>query len=153
MRSLVLGCTGILTADKPRAPKWANHFFRLPKRVLVDRTRYGPACPPANAATNQAVLRKDITQRRALVAQQNALRAYATTREDIATLTMPSLVLHGTDDPIVPLDWGRELAATLPSSQLVIYQGAGHNYLVDIGDAPNSDVLAFLEKVDATVKA
>jgi len=62
---------------------------------------------------------------------------------------MPALVLHGTEDPIVPVDWGRELAALLPDSRLVIYEGCGHNYLVEMGDAPQREVLQFLAAVDA----
>ena len=149
VRSLVLGCTGILTSDKPRAPKSMNNLFWLPQRMLVSRTRFGSACPPGNAAMARQVLLRDVRKRRGLVAQQNALRAYAASRAAVATLTMPSLVLHGTEDPIVPLQWGRELAETLPNSHLITYEGAGHNYAVEMDEAANNDVLAFLEKADA----
>ena len=149
VRSLVLGCTGVLTADKPRAPKWMNQLFWLPRRTLVGRTRFGSACPPGNAALARQVLLREVRKRQGLVAQQNALRAYSATRESVAALPMPSLVLHGTEDPIVPLSWGQELAETLPDSRLVTYDGAGHNYLVEVGDTANEDVLAFLEKADA----
>ena len=62
---------------------------------------------------------------------------------------MPSLVLHGTEDPIVPLQWGQELADTLPNSHFITYEGAGHNYLVEMDQASTNDVLGFLEKVDS----
>jgi pimeloyl-ACP methyl ester carboxylesterase len=149
VRSLVLGCTGILSADKPRAPKWMNHLFWLPRKTLVSRTRYGSACPPEKAAKARETLMRDVRKRRGLVAQQNALRAYAVERDAVAALTMPSLVLHGTEDAIVPLAWGEELAATLPDSRLVTYEGGGHNYIVEVDDRANSDVLEFLEKADA----
>jgi 3-oxoadipate enol-lactonase len=146
--ALVLGCTGILTADKPRAPKSMNQLFWLPKRMLISRTRFGSACPPANAALARQVLRRDVRKRRGLVAQQNALRAYAASPDAVAALTMPALVLHGTEDPIVPVQWGRELAETLPNSHFITYPGVGHNYLVEMGQTANDDVLAFLEKAD-----
>jgi len=149
VRSLVLGCTGILTADKPRAPKWMNNLFWLPQKSLVGRTRYGSACPPEKAAVARETLLRDRRKRRALVAQQNALRAYAANPADVAKLTMPSLVLHGTEDAIVPLVWGEELAATLPDSRLVTYEGSGHNYVVEMDERANNDVLEFLEKADA----
>jgi pimeloyl-ACP methyl ester carboxylesterase len=153
VRSLVLGCTGILTTDKPRAPKWWDIRFLLPKSTRVAKTPYGPVCPPANITINQEVLRRDVAKRRALIAQQDALRNYAVTHEAIAALTMPALVLHGTADPVVPLEWGRELAATLPDSQLVIYEGAGHNYVVEMCDRASDDVLAFLSTVESSVSA
>lgn len=150
VRSLVLGCTGILSADKPRAPRSVNVMLRvIPRRVRIAGTKYGSACPPERAAANQAVLRGDVAKRRALVAQQNALRAYSVEPASIAGLDMPSLVLHGTEDPVVPIVWGRELADTLPDSRMVTYDGAGHNYIAEMGDPPNDDVLSFLAGVDA----
>jgi pimeloyl-ACP methyl ester carboxylesterase len=62
---------------------------------------------------------------------------------------VPALVLHGTADALVKLEWGQELAGVLPRSELITYDGAGHNYLVAAGDQANADVLAFLERVEA----
>jgi pimeloyl-ACP methyl ester carboxylesterase len=153
VRSLVLGCTGVLTADKPRAPKALRVLFRLPRRWTVKLGKYGPACPPERKAHDQAVLLADKNHRVALVAQQDALRSYSCTLDQVRALTMPALVLHGTADALVRLDWGRELADALPNSTFITYEGAGHNYLVAIGDKANDDVLAFLEKVDAEAAA
>jgi 3-oxoadipate enol-lactonase len=156
VRSLTLGCTGILTTDKPRAPKFLQLLFRLPRSVvlaLTNKASYGPACPPDRATEDKAVLLREKPDRVGLVAQQNALRAYSVTREQIAALTMPALVLHGTADKVVRPEWGKELAQTLPHARLVNYEGAGHNYLVAIGDEANDDVLAFLSDVDAAQPA
>jgi pimeloyl-ACP methyl ester carboxylesterase len=151
--SLVLGCTGILTTDKPRAPKALQVLFWLPRGLLLrmGRSGYGPAATPERIAADQAVLRRDVRVRQSLVAQQDALRAYAVSREDVAGLTMPALVLHGTHDRLVRLAWGEELAEVLPDSRLVTYEGAGHNYLVAAGEKANADVLSFLAEVDARV--
>jgi pimeloyl-ACP methyl ester carboxylesterase len=151
VRSLVLGCTGILTADKPRAPKAMQIIFRLPRRLTVKLGTYGPACPPEKAAYDRSMILADMTNRIALVAQQDALRAYSCTVDQVRALTMPSLVLHGTADALVKLEWGHELADALPNSRFITYDGAGHNYLVAAGDRANRDVLDFLEKVDAGV--
>jgi pimeloyl-ACP methyl ester carboxylesterase len=151
--SLVLGCTGILTADKPRAPKALQVIFRLPRRWTVKLGKYGPACPPEKKAHDRAMLLADVNHRVALVAQQDALRAYSCTVDQVRGLTMPSLVLHGTADALVKLDWGHELADALPNSTFITYDGAGHNYLVACGDRANTDVLAFLDRVDAKATA
>jgi pimeloyl-ACP methyl ester carboxylesterase len=150
VRSLVLGCTGILTADKPRAPKLLRVLFRLPRSWTVKLSKYGPACPPEKAAYDRTVVLSDTAHRVALVAQQDALRAYSCTVEQVRALTMPALVLHGTADVLVKPEWGRELAETLPHSRFVTYDGAGHNYLVSYGDQANAEVLDFLAQVDAT---
>ena len=150
VRSLVLGCTGVLSADKPRAPRWINVALRMiPRRARVARASYGSVCTPERAAANQAVLRRDIAKVRGIVAQQDALRAYSVEAPAIATLDMPALVLHGTEDPLVPLAWGQELANTLPNGKLITYAGAAHNYVAELVDEPNDDVLNFLAAVDA----
>ena len=150
VRSLVLGCTCVLTRDKPRAPVELNDVLATATREeYVTSTFYGSACPPEAKERNAVELLADTADPVSLVAQQNALRAYAADPDDVRALTMPSLVLHGDEDLIVPVDWGRELAATLPRSALVVYGGTGHNYPLEQGDRANQDVLAFLAGVDA----
>jgi pimeloyl-ACP methyl ester carboxylesterase len=150
VRGLVLGCTGMLTSDKPRAPKVLNLLRKLPKSWLVKLSSYGPACPPDRAAADKAVVLADKADPVALAAQQDALRAYTVSREDVARLTMPALVLHGTADKLVRLAWGQELSDTLTDARFITYEGAGHNYLVAAGDKPQDDVLDFLGHVDST---
>jgi uncharacterized protein len=41
----------------------------------------------------------------------------------------PVLIVHGTDDDIVPTDMGRQLAAALPRAEFVAVAGCGHNDL------------------------
>jgi pimeloyl-ACP methyl ester carboxylesterase len=150
VRSLVLGCTCVLTPDKPRAPMEVNDaLLAATRRNLADSTLYGSVCPPEARARNHRAILEDSAVPQALVAQQDALRAYEADLSDVAALTMPALVLHGTEDPVVPVEWGRELAATLPHSRLVVYEGCGHNYLVEVGDAPTREVLGFLAELDA----
>jgi pimeloyl-ACP methyl ester carboxylesterase len=149
--SLVLGCTGILTDDKPRAPRAFNLLLRLPRSVklAMGRSGYGSAASAERIAKDQDVLRAEVTVLQSLIAQQDALRAYSVSREQVATLTMPTLVLHGTQDRLVRLAWGQELAEVLPDARLITYEGAGHNYLMAAGDRANADVLEFLADVDA----
>jgi pimeloyl-ACP methyl ester carboxylesterase len=87
------------------------------------------------------------------VAQAKAIAGYCTTKEAIAGLTMPSLVLHGDEDRAVPFIWGEELAATLPNSRFVKFAGAGHNFLVADREKSAAEVLAFLETVDRLPRA
>jgi pimeloyl-ACP methyl ester carboxylesterase len=150
VRSLVLGCTCVLTRDKPRAPVEINEVLATARREdYVASTVYGSACPPEAKERQARELLADTADPVSLVAQQNALRAYAADLDDVRALTMPSLVLHGDEDLIVPVEWGRELAATLPRSALVVYGGTGPLYPVERGDRANEDVLAFLAGVDA----
>lgn len=52
----------------------------------------------------------------------------------LATLDLPVLVLHGDEDPIVPVEHGRRLAAAIPGARYVELKGWGHAL-------PDDDVL------------
>ncbi len=45
----------------------------------------------------------------------------------LGSLTMPTLVLHGEEDPLVPPENGRRTAAALPGSRLIMFAAMGHN--------------------------
>jgi pimeloyl-ACP methyl ester carboxylesterase len=47
-------------------------------------------------------------------------------REPVSTIGAPTLVLHGTADPMFPPEHGRALAAEIPGARLVLLEGAGH---------------------------
>ena len=47
-------------------------------------------------------------------------------REVLPTLDVPTLVLHRTDDRIVPVEYGREVAAAIPGARIVELTGDDH---------------------------
>jgi 3-oxoadipate enol-lactonase len=152
--SLVLGATGILSADKPRAPAIVRVLYYLPRPVLrllmrgrTSAKAYGSAATPERIASDEAMLAKDKSNRRGVIAQAVAVSGHYTTTEAVAKLTMPALVLHGGEDSIVPVKWGVELAETLPNSRYIEFEGAGHNFLVARGDEAARAVLDFVRDV------
>jgi pimeloyl-ACP methyl ester carboxylesterase len=60
----------------------------------------------------------------------------------LAEVAVPTLVIHGSDDKIVPLEGGRALADGIPNSKLVIIDGAGHvptlTFPLKVADAVNA---------------
>jgi pimeloyl-ACP methyl ester carboxylesterase len=52
----------------------------------------------------------------------------------LSSITMPTLVIHGTADPLFPLAHGRVLAEEIPGATLLPIDGAGHG--VDRADWP-----------------
>ena len=48
-------------------------------------------------------------------------------KEQLAVLTVPTLVIHGDDDPLMPLANGKDTAATIPNAELLIIEGMGHD--------------------------
>jgi pimeloyl-ACP methyl ester carboxylesterase len=48
--------------------------------------------------------------------------------EMLKSVRCPTLVIHGADDPLIPVDGGRDTAASIPGAQLVIVPGMAHDF-------------------------
>lgn len=59
--------------------------------------------------------------------QMAAVVAMGDRRKAIATITAPTVVIHGADDPLVPVEAGQDTHATIPGSEMHIVAGMGHN--------------------------
>jgi len=46
----------------------------------------------------------------------------------LEAMRVPSLVIHGADDPLVPVACGEDTAASIPGSELIIIPGMGHDF-------------------------
>jgi pimeloyl-ACP methyl ester carboxylesterase len=47
-------------------------------------------------------------------------------RESVQRIQAPTLVLHGTEDPLFPVEHGKALAAAIPGARFVPLDGVGH---------------------------
>ena len=64
--------------------------------------------------------------------------------EDLAKFDVPTLIIHGDDDQIVPIDVGGNKAAKLlPDAAYHVYKGAPHGLMMTHQKQFNSDLLAF----------
>lgn len=78
-----------------------------------------------------------------------AMKAFGTTdfRDDIKKITVPTLVIHGDADAIVPLEGsGARTHRDIPGSTLVVVPGAPHGFNVSHADRFNDELLAFLKR-------
>jgi pimeloyl-ACP methyl ester carboxylesterase len=48
--------------------------------------------------------------------------------ESLANVKVPTLVMHGDRDPLVPVDGGKDTAKSIPGAKLVIIEGMGHSF-------------------------
>lgn len=64
-------------------------------------------------------------------------------KDRLRSIAAPTLVLHGSDDRIVPVANGRLLAEAIPNARLEVLDGAGHFYATDAPEA-DREVLRFL---------
>jgi len=75
--------------------------------------------------------------------QLAAVVANGDRRAAIASIKAPTMVIHGADDPLVPVEAGRDTAATIPGAQITEVPGMGHN----LPEALIPTVLDAFEKV------
>ncbi len=67
-------------------------------------------------------------------------------RPDMAKIDVPTLVIHGDDDQVVPIDaTGRLAAKMIKGSQFKVYAGAPHATCTTHKDQVNADLLAFIQ--------
>lgn len=79
----------------------------------------------------------------------DSIAAFSATdfREDLKKFDVPTLVIHGDDDQIVPLDIsGKASAAQIEGAQLIVYPGAPHGLTDTHKERFNQDLLDFLRK-------
>ena len=67
-------------------------------------------------------------------------------RGRLSQIAAPTLVLVGKDDILLPVKLSEELAAGIPKAELVVLEGGGHGFNVEIADRFNQAVLEFLAR-------
>ncbi len=66
--------------------------------------------------------------------------------EDLKKIDVPTLILHGDDDQIVPIGASAMLSSKLvKDAQLKVYEGAPHGMCTTLKDRVNEDLLAFIK--------
>ncbi|WP_047307430.1 alpha/beta fold hydrolase [Rhodopseudomonas palustris] len=82
-------------------------------------------------------------------AHYDGIKAFSETdqTDDLKTITVPTLVLHGEDDQIVPIEDSAKLSVKLlKNGKLKTYPGYPHGMLTTHADVLNADLLAFVKE-------
>jgi non-heme chloroperoxidase len=82
-----------------------------------------------------------------------SIKAFSETdfTEDLKKIDVPTLVLHGEDDQIVPVkDSAHKSAKLIADVTEIYYPGAPHGLTDTHADQFNADLLAFLQSTDTT---
>ncbi len=77
----------------------------------------------------------------------DSIKAFSETdfREDLKEFTFPTLVVHGDDDQVVPIEVAAPLSAKLvKNAKLLVYKGAPHGLTDTHKDQLNADLLTFI---------
>jgi pimeloyl-ACP methyl ester carboxylesterase len=110
-----------------RAPREREEYLRRAQQVW--RVLSGPRFPPAPARVHEraaAAWERGINPggvRRQLAAEMTS----ASRVEALGRVRAPTLVIHGSLDPLLPPQGGRQIAAAVPGAELLILDGMGHS--------------------------
>ncbi|MCC7265795.1 MAG: alpha/beta hydrolase [Caulobacteraceae bacterium] len=77
--------------------------------------------------------------------QMAAVRATGDRTPRLKGITAPTVVLHGADDPLIPVSGGEHTAASIPGAELRIVPGMGH-------DLPPALYDTFVDAITAAAK-
>jgi pimeloyl-ACP methyl ester carboxylesterase len=110
----------------PPPPDWSDRTSVI--EYLVESER---PCSPRfdeEAARELAARVVDHTTNPASTPNIYMLDAGEPWRARLAEITAPTLVVHGTDDPVFPFDHARALAREIPGAELLAVADMGHEY-------------------------
>lgn len=68
------------------------------------------------------------------------------TYEELENLSIPTLIIHGDADRLVPLPNGKLLAESIKGAELFIVPGAGHLYMMEAEKMVDEKVIDFIKK-------
>lgn len=79
---------------------------------------------------------------------QLAAAAGWTSLRRLPRIKAPTLVMTGDRDPLIHISSGRTLARRIPNARLVVFEGAGHLFLITRVAAASAEINAFLNEPD-----
>ncbi|WP_295140064.1 alpha/beta fold hydrolase [uncultured Reyranella sp.] len=104
---------------------------------------------PTDPATMRALVERNIDRRYyppGAARQYLAIMASGPRVDLLKTVRVPTLVLHGEDDPLLPVECGRDVAALVPGAKIETFPGWGH-------DVPEQMVPKLVSSISGFCKA
>lgn len=97
-----------------------------------------------NLAEENLVAVKSTSQNLAPVKSAIELRD-ADLRRDLATIHIPTLILHGVDDHVCLFDLARAVHDSIKGSQLISIEKAGHGFYYEEKQKVNNELVGFID--------
>jgi pimeloyl-ACP methyl ester carboxylesterase len=153
-RSLALLCTTHGGEDAvPVPPDVLDRMFNVPPELderEAIKYKMRPAMTDGFREANPVLVDRIVDWRLETDAPAHAREAQGAAfqtfdvAERLRSLELPTLLLHGTADRVIPVDNARRLHDRLPNSELELVDGGPHLFFIERADRVNDRLLAFL---------
>jgi pimeloyl-ACP methyl ester carboxylesterase len=106
---------------------WSDQESVIEYLVDYSRVLAGGERPFDEAAVRELV-RRDVERARNIASSENhgVIAEGEVSSKPLSSIAVPTLVIHGTADPMFPAEHGQALAAEIPGARLLTLNGAGH---------------------------
>ena len=106
---------------------WSDEASVIEYLVGYARMLAGEERPFDEEAARELV-RRDIERARDIAASENhsAIASGALPPDPLSSIEVPTLVIHGTADPMFPPEHGQAVVEAIPGAELLVLEGAGH---------------------------
>lgn len=109
---------------------------------------FAPGVRPESAAYRAAERMMQEQPPEAVRAALFAMAGRSDMRPHLGGIGVPTLVLTGAEDRLIPVDRSREMAAAIPGARLVIVPDAGHMPMLEQPEAVSRALLDWLQAVE-----
>jgi pimeloyl-ACP methyl ester carboxylesterase len=109
-------------------PDWSDRGAAIDYLTEISRALASPAHPFDEDATRALFARsvRRTTNVESSMKNHHAAEGSDRWRERLGEVDVPTLVIHGDEDPIFPVGHGEALAREIPGAELIVLEGTGH---------------------------
>lgn len=150
VRALLLGCSApsglrskLPDFQRLRAMRRAAGITREEREWLLARILYSEDTERERIAEDIQVRLRHTLRLSGVLSQLAAILTWSSYSR-LPRIRVPTLVLHGDRDYLVPLDNGRLLAQRIPGAEFIVVPGAGHVMITDAPAFVERETLRFL---------
>jgi pimeloyl-ACP methyl ester carboxylesterase len=150
--SLILGCTAPGGPNAVKAEPEARDLLMARSKMTPDQAMeasvpyiYAPTTPRARIEEDFAIRRKRFTSLQGYMAQLQGIISWEVYSR-LSAIRVPTLVIHGESDRLVPSANGQLIAERIPGARLVVLPQASHIFTTDQPDAALDAILDFLSE-------
>lgn len=157
VRSLVLGCTAAGGPEAVRSEPEATAMLMSRSKMTPEEGARAAVPFIYHPATPLELIEEDLQIRRPWFPKEEAYKAQLQgilgweSYGRLSQITLPTLVIHGESDRLVPAGNARLMTDKIPGAKLVILPQASHIFTTDQPEAAHRAILEFLGSQDGVL--